>query len=179
MSPPTPMRFGLLSDTHDVFDPKLERLFEGCRLILHGGDITRQPILDALSAIAPVRAVRGNNDFGPLGDGLPETAVVALGDIEALLVHEVGTPARPSPAVRRSLSRSGARMVVHGHSHRPGAVLQDGVLFVNPGSAGPRRFGLPRTAALLEVEGRRLRLEIRDLSHAGLPLFRDALALDL
>lgn len=179
MAPPTPMRFGLLSDTHDVFDPKLERLFAGCRLILHGGDITRQPILDALSAIAPVRAVRGNNDFGPLGEDLPEIAVVALGDVAALLVHQVGSPARPSAAVARSLCRSGARMVVHGHSHRPGVVLHDGILFVNPGSAGPRRFGLPRTAALLEMEGRRLRLEIRDLSHAGLPLVGDALALDL
>lgn len=179
MYSPVSMRFGLLSDTHDVFDPKLGRLFEGCRLILHGGDITRRPILDALSATAPVRAVRGNNDFGPLGDELPETAVVALGDVAALLVHEVGSPARPSAAVMRALSRSGARLVVHGHSHRPGAVVQGGVLFVNPGSAGPRRFGLPRTAALLEVEGRRLRLEIRDLSHAGLPLVGHALALEL
>lgn len=176
---PSPMRVGLLSDTHDVFDPKLESLFAGCGLILHGGDITRQPILDALSAIAPVRAVRGNNDFGPFAEALPELAAVALGDVAALLVHEVGSPAHPSPAVQRALSRSGARLVVHGHSHRPSATLQDGVLFVNPGSAGPRRFRLPRTAALLEVRGRRVRLEIRDLSHAGLPRMGEAMALDL
>jgi putative phosphoesterase len=172
------MRVGLLSDTHDVFDPKLETLFAGCALILHGGDITRQPVLDALSAIAPVRAVRGNNDFGPFAGDLPETALVALGGITALLVHEV-SPARPSPAVLRALSRSGARLVVHGHSHRPAASLQDGVLFVNPGSAGPRRFRLPRTAALLEVDGRRVRVEIRSLSHAGLPRIGDPLLVEL
>ncbi|HEU4383583.1 MAG TPA: metallophosphoesterase family protein [Anaeromyxobacteraceae bacterium] len=176
--PPPPCRVGLVSDTHDVFDPKLETLFAGCDLILHAGDVTRQPVLDALSVIAPVRAVRGNNDFGPFAEALPETAVVALGGLSALLVHEV-SPARPSPSVQRALSRSGARLVVHGHSHRPGTSLQDGVLFVNPGSAGPPRFRLPRSAALLEVLGRRVRLEIRDLSHPGLPLIGDALVTDL
>ncbi len=178
MPRPSPIRVGLLSDTHDVFDPKLEALFAGCGLILHAGDITRQPVLDALSAIAPVRAVRGNNDFGPFAEDLPERAVVALGDIAALLVHDV-SPARLSPAVLLALSRSGARLVVHGHSHRHGLALSDGVLFVNPGNAGPRRFWLPRTAALLEVDGRRVRVEIRDLSHAGLPRMGQAMALDL
>jgi len=164
MPRPSPMRVGLLSDTHDVFDPKLETLFAGCALILHGGDITRQPVLDALSAIAPVRAVRGNNDFGPFAEDLPEMAVVALGGIAALLVHEVGSPARPSRAVLRALSRSGARLVVHGHSHRAGAVLADGVLFVNPGSAGPSRFSLPRTAGLLTVRARVARVALFDLA---------------
>ena len=178
MPRPLPLRVGLVSDTHDVFDPKLGGLFAGCTLILHAGDITRQPVLDALAAIAPVRAVRGNNDFGPLAEDLPETALVDLGGLTALLVHEV-SPARPSPAVQRALSRSGARLVVHGHSHRPAALLQDGILFVNPGSAGPRRFKLPRSAALLHLEGQRLRLEIRDLSHAGLPPIADPLVLDL
>ncbi len=172
------LRIGLVSDTHDVFDPKLTGLFAGCALILHAGDITRQPVLDALAGIAPVRAVRGNNDFGPLAEDLPETALVDLGGLTALLVHEV-SPVRPSPVVRRALSRSGARLVVHGHSHRPAALLQDGVLFVNPGSAGPRRFRLPRSAALLELDGRRLRLEIRDLAQASLPRIGDALTIDL
>lgn len=173
------MRVGLVADTHDLFDPKLERLFAGCVLILHAGDVTRQPILDALASIAPVRAVRGNNDFGPFAEALPETAAMALGAIGALLVHEVGSPHRPSPAVQRALSRSGARLVVHGHSHRPGTALRDGVLFVNPGSAGPRRFRLPRSAAVLELDGRRVRVEIRDLGQAGLPPLGDPLAIDL
>lgn len=177
MAPP-PLRVGLVSDTHDVFDPKLETLFAGCALILHGGDVTRRPILDALAAIAPVRAVRGNNDFGPFGEDLPETAEVPLRDLAAVMVHEV-SPASPSPAVLRALARSGARLVVHGHSHRPGTALRGGVLFVNPGSAGPRRFRLPRSAAVLEVRGRRVRIEIRDLAHAGLPLLGDPLAMDL
>jgi len=176
--PPPPLRVGLVADTHDVFDPKLESLFAGCALILHAGDVTRQPVLDALSAIAPVRAVRGNNDFGPLAEDLPETALVPLGGITALLVHDV-SPASPSQAVRRTLSRSGARLVVHGHSHRPAAVLQGGILFANPGSAGPRRFRLPRSAALLEVDGRRVRVEFHDLSRAGLPRIGDQVAIDL
>lgn len=178
MPPTPPLRVGLVSDTHDVFDPKLEALFRGCALLLHGGDIGRQAILDALAAIAPVRAVRGNNDLGAFAEDLPETAVVALGGLSALLVHQV-SPARPAPAVLRALSRSGARLVVHGHSHRLGATLVDGVLFVNPGSAGPRRFRLPRSAALLEVEGRRVRLEFRDLDYPGLPRLGEALAADL
>ncbi len=177
--PPSQIRVGLLSDTHDVFDPKLETLFAGCGLILHGGDITRQPVLDALSAIAPVSAVRGNNDFGPFAEVLPELAAVALGNLPALLVHEVGSPARPSPAVLRALTRAGARLVVYGHSHRPSVTLHDGILFVNPGSAGPSRFRLPRTAALLEVQGRRVRVEIRDLSHPGLPRVGEPLSVEL
>jgi len=178
MPRPSPLLVGLVSDTHDVFDPKLEALFAGCGLILHAGDITRQAVLDALSAIAPVRAVRGNNDFGPLAGDLPETAVVALGEMAALLVHDV-SPARPSPAALRALSRSGARLVVHGHSHRPATALQDGVLFVNPGSAGPRRFSLPRTAGLLTVSGRTARVALFDLAGPAPAPFGRPLSLEL
>jgi predicted phosphodiesterase len=89
---------------------------------------------------------------------------VPVGDLVALLVHEFGPRGRPGPALRTALARERPRLVVHGHSHRAGASVRDGVLLVNPGSAGPRRFSLPRTAALLSVQGRRVTVTFHDLS---------------
>ncbi len=156
------MRVGLVSDTHGLFDPKLERLFAGCDLILHAGDVTRPDVLESLRAIAPVEAVRGTNDFGPLAE-LPETLRVELGDLRALVVHELGPPG--SPLLRRALARGHCEIVLHGHSHAPRVDLHDGVLYVNPGSAGPRRFRLPRTAGVLTVSRRRVRIGLFDLAH--------------
>lgn len=161
------MRVGLVSDTHGLFDPALPRIFEGCELILHAGDVTGERVLSALGAIAPVWAVRGNNDLGPFGESLPETATVRLGELSAFLIHELGHPERPVPAARRALARARPEIVLFGHSHRPLATVSDGILFVNPGSAGPRRFSLPRTVGLLEVNGRRVRLELRELLAGG------------
>jgi uncharacterized protein len=161
------MRAGLVSDTHGLLDPRLERLFAGCDLILHGGDVGRQLVLDGLAAIAAVHAVRGNNDLGPLGESLPESLVLRLGELKALLLHDLGSPARPAAPARRALAGAGAHLVLHGHSHRPAALLHGGVLFVNPGSAGPKRFSLPRTAGVLTVEGRSVQVELFDLS--GVP----------
>lgn len=154
------MRVGLVSDTHGLFDPKLERLFAGCDLIVHAGDVTRAAVLESLRAIAPVRAVRGNNDFGPLAE-LPETLRVQLGDLRALVIHELGRPS--SPLARRALAGGPCEIVLHGHSHAPRVGLLDGVLYVNPGSAGPRRFRLPRTAGILTVSGRRALVALYDL----------------
>ncbi len=156
------MRVGLVSDTHGLFDPKLERLFSGCDLILHAGDVTRPAVLESLRTVAPVEAVRGNNDFGPLAD-LPETLRVKVGDLEALVVHELGHPG--SPLMRRALARGPCQIVLHGHSHAPRVELRDGILYVNPGSAGPRRFRLPRTAGILAVSRRRVRVSLFDLAH--------------
>ena len=168
------MRVGLVSDTHVLFDPGLQPLFSGCDLILHAGDVTRQSVLSALGELAPVWAVRGNNDLGPFGESLPRTATVPLGELSAFVVHELGHPERPVPAVRRILAQAGCQLVLLGHSHRPLVQLHQGVLFVNPGSAGPRRFSLPRTAGLLNVDGRRVRLELHALDEGlrpfGLPL---------
>lgn len=157
------MRVGLISDTHGLLDPKLEELFAGCDLILHGGDVARHVVLEALGRLAPVVAVRGNNDLGPFGESLPATAVVEVGVLRAFLVHELGSPQRPGPSVGRALARAAPDLVLHGHSHRPAAVVHRGILFVNPGSAGPRRFSLPRTAGRLEVVGRRATVELYDL----------------
>lgn len=155
------MRVGLVSDTHGLFDAKLERLFGGCDLILHAGDVTRPTVLESLRAIAPVRAVRGNNDFGALAE-LPETLRVQLGDLRALVIHELGRP--DSQLARRALARGHCEIVLHGHSHAPRVGLLDGVLYVNPGSAGPRRFHLPRTAGILAISGRRALVALFDLA---------------
>jgi uncharacterized protein len=158
------VRAALVADTHGLVDPKLGALFRGCDLVLHAGDVGREAVLGSLSAIAPVRAVRGNVDeLGPL-EGLPEIFRVALGDLAALVVHDLGPRERPRPPVARAIARHRPEVVVHGHSHQPGHALLGGVLFVNPGSAGPRRFSLPRTAGILEVEGRSVRLDLFELS---------------
>ena len=158
------VRAGLVSDTHGLFDPRLPTLLQGCDLILHAGDIVDPAILDDLSRIAPVRAVRGNNDSSRAFPALPEVSVVEVGQLKALLVHVAVARGRILPTVRDALSRDRAQLLVHGHSHRPLASLQDGVLLVNPGSAGPRRFLLPRSAGLLEVRGRSAEVRLFDLA---------------
>jgi uncharacterized protein len=150
------MRLGLVSDTHGLVDPKLAPLFDGCARVLHAGDVVKPEILEVLAKIAPLTVVRGNNDLGAAFDALPETAVVEAGALRILMVHDLGPPDRPKPPARPLLARLRPEIVVHGHSHRPGAVVVNGTLFVNPGSAGPRRFSLPRCAAVLFVRGRRV-----------------------
>lgn len=157
------VRVGLVSDTHGLFDPRLPELLGGCALILHAGDVVDAAILDDLARIAPVRAVRGNNDAGGALGALPETAVVEVGELRALLVHIAVARGRLLPAVRDAASRRSAQLVVCGHSHQPLASMQEGVLLVNPGSAGPRRFRLPRCAGLLEVRGRAAKVRLFDL----------------
>jgi putative phosphoesterase len=158
------VRIGLVSDTHGLLDPKLEAVFRGCELIVHGGDIVRTSVLAGLSAIAPVVAVRGNNDLGPEFAHVPETALVEVGDLTLLAVHDLGRREKPIAPAREILARRRVELVLHGHSHRPGTALLDGTLFVNPGSAGPRRFSLPRTAAVLRARGRKVSVSFFDLS---------------
>jgi len=171
------VRLGLVSDSHGLADPALPRLFAGCDLILHAGDLVRAAVLDPLRQVAPVHAVRGNNDHA-LGH-LPETLLLALGPLTALLVHDLGRPAAPHAPLRAILSTSSPGLVVHGHSHRPVALLLGGTLFVNPGSAGPRRFSLPRSAGLLHLSGQRARVELYDLGLPRLALLAPALEVEL
>ncbi len=161
------MRIGLVSDTHGLFDPALRPLFAGCAAILHAGDVVKAAVLRELEAIAPVTAVRGNNDDAPPLAALPETALVAIGPLTALVVHDLGAREAPRPPARALIARRGPEIVVHGHSHRPGAAVVDGRLFVNPGSAGPRRFSLPRTAAVLASRGRRVSVQLFDVAAPG------------
>lgn len=160
----TSVKLGLVSDTHGHVDPRLAALFAGCDAIVHAGDVVKPDILEVLGAVAPLTAVRGNNDEGTTLARLPETALVPLGALTVLVVHDLGARERPKPPAREILARRHPEIVVHGHSHRPGAALVAGTLFVNPGSAGPRRFRLPRAAALLTVRGRTARVELLDLA---------------
>ncbi len=158
------VKFALVSDSHGLDDPRLPELFAGCARVLHAGDVVAAGVLATLARVAPLSAVRGNNDLDPAFDSLPETALVPLGALRAFLVHDLGSREHPHARVRAALARARPDVVIHGHSHRPGAALHAGRLYVNPGSAGPRRFALPRTAAILTVSGRRAHVAFYELS---------------
>jgi len=158
------VRIALVSDTHGLTDPKLPELFQGCERVLHAGDIVTTPVLDTLARIAPVTAVRGNNDLAPSFERLPETVCLPIEELRLFMIHDLGDRAKPKSRAGAALARERPHIVVHGHSHRPGAVLHAGRLFVNPGSAGPRRFTLPRTAAILTVAGRHAHVAFFELS---------------
>lgn len=147
------MRLGLVSDTHGLLRPEALDAMRGVARILHAGDVGDPAVLDALAQVAPVDAVRGNNDRGPWAAALPPERRIRVGDVDVLLVHDAAD-ARPE----------GARVVVVGHSHRPHVEERDGVLWVNPGSAGPRRFSLPIAVGYLVVDGDRVSAEIRTLA---------------
>ncbi len=135
---------GVISDTHGLLRPEAVAVLAGSDMILHAGDIGSPEVLQGLRAIAPVHAVRGNVDTGPWADRLPTSDAVAAGDSLIYLLHDLsGLDLDPRAA--------GIACVVSGHSHRPAIREKDGVLFVNPGSAGPRRFRLPVAVARLTV----------------------------
>ena len=130
------LRIGLISDTHGLLRPEALAFLRGCERIVHGGDIGRADILERLAVIAPLTAVRGNNDVGPWAEAIPETAWLEAGGVRLHVLHDLALLALDPRA-------AGARVVISGHSHRPRVEERGGVLFVNPGSAGPRRFSLP------------------------------------
>lgn len=136
-------------------------LFAGVDEILHGGDVGDPDILIELGAIAPVHAVRGNCDHGELGQ-LPEFVVRRYEGHTLLMTHILEQPARVRALVRARLEEAGASIVVYGHTHRYGDQTRDGVRFINPGSAGAPRYGLPATVALLEL-GDQARCRVRTL----------------
>lgn len=128
----------------------------GSELILHAGDVGAPEILESLREIAPVVAVRGNNDEGAWAERLPLTEVVDAGGVSIYMLHIV-------EELDLNPRAGGFSMVVSGHSHKPGQSVKDGVLYVNPGSAGPRRFQLPVTVASLDLQARPWRVEFVDL----------------
>jgi putative phosphoesterase len=148
-SAPARLRIGLVSDTHDLLRPEVLAYLRGSDHIIHAGDICSEPVLQALEQLAPLTAVRGNNDRGSWADRLRERELLELGGASILVVHDVAD-------LRRAPDTGGAATVVHGHSHRPRVEQREGVLYVNPGSAGPRRFKLPIGAGELIVEGGRV-----------------------
>jgi len=142
---PAPRRIGLISDTHGLLRPGVLQCFVGCDRIIHGGDIGGEHILQELRTVAPVTAVRGNNDTEPWALSLPVEARLSVDGIAIHVVHDIGEISIDPQA-------SGVGVVVHGHSHKPLIDRRQGVLFVNPGSAGPRRFRLPTALAELRID---------------------------
>jgi len=138
-------RIGVISDTHGLLRPEAVKALAGVELIIHAGDVGGPEILEALGQIAPVHAVRGNIDRGEFGSTLPLTRVVQVGGLQLYILHELFTLDLDPRA-------AGFAAVIYGHSHRPHLERKDGVLYLNPGSAGPRRFTLPVTLALLKVQ---------------------------
>jgi putative phosphoesterase len=138
------LRIGLISDTHGLLRPEARLFLRGCDHIIHAGDVGKAEILEQLAAIAPVSAVAGNNDTGPWAASIPQTQSLSLGGVSIFVLHDL-------KELKLRASHD-ARVVICGHSHQP--VVQrhpSGVLAVNPGSAGPRRFKLPVTAAELNI----------------------------
>lgn len=138
------MKIGVISDTHGLLRPEAFAALDGVERILHAGDVGGRAILEALSRIAPVSAVRGNVDRDRWGATLPETEVVEIAGISIYMLHDLAElDLEPAAA--------GFRIVVYGHSHRPKMEEKDGVLYFNPGSAGRRRFRLPVSVGRLEI----------------------------
>lgn len=147
IAPARPTRLGIISDTHGLLRPEALAALRGCEQILHAGDIGKPEVLQTLSQLAPVTAVRGNNDKGAWAEELPESAGLTVAQTGIYLIHDLAD-LDIDPAA------AGIRVVISGHSHRPAITERDGVLYVNPGSAGPRRFKLPVTVAELVISDR-------------------------
>ena len=137
---------GVISDTHGLVRPEALAALEGAELIIHAGDIGGAEVVEELRRVAPVVAVRGNNDRGAWAEAFADYEVVELGGTFIYVLHDLNE-------LDLSPSAAGFRVVVSGHSHRPLAEERRGVLYLNPGSAGPRRFKLPVTLARLNLAG--------------------------
>jgi putative phosphoesterase len=140
-------RIGIISDTHGLMRPEALRALAGVDHILHAGDVGAPEVLERLRELAPVSAVRGNVDRGAWAQVLPETELVEAAGRTFYLVHDLDDLDVDPAAI-------GLCAVVSGHSHQPAVLRRRGVLYVNPGSAGPRRFRLPVTVGLIDVSGR-------------------------
>jgi hypothetical protein len=140
------LRVGVISDTHGLLRPEARNFLVGCDYIIHGGDVGSAAILDVLAAIAPLIAVRGNIDRGACAARLRDCELVRVGNVFFYVIHDIGE-LDIDPAA------AGVRVVVSGHSHRAAIKEHDGILYVNPGSCGPRRFTLPISVGEVTVSG--------------------------
>ena len=153
------LRVGLVSDTHGLLRPEVRAFLVGCDYIVHGGDVGAAGILEQLAAMAPLIAVRGNNDTQPWAARLRETELIRVGNVFVYVIHDLARlDIEPGAA--------GVRVIVSGHSHKPLVRERDGVLYVNPGSCGPRRFKLPISVGELMVSGSGVRARTLDLERA-------------
>ena len=150
------IRIGLISDTHNLLRPEARVALKGVDRIIHAGDICDAAVLRELEAIAPVTAVRGNNDRGAWAQALQERQRIEIGGVAIYVVHDL----HDLDIVPES---SGVKVVITGHSHRPLMKMENGVLYINPGSAGPRRFKLPISIGFLEIAGGRTKGRLQTL----------------
>lgn len=148
-------RVGVISDTHGLVRAEALAALKGSDLILHAGDIGKPEVLDSLETIAPVIAIRGNNDRGPWAKKLSEVLHVRINGVGLYVIHNVNE--------MENYPADDFRIVVSGHSHKPSNVTKGGLLFLNPGSAGPRRFKLPVAVARLDIRGERIKAQIVEL----------------
>jgi len=151
---------GVISDTHGLLRPAAVAALAGVDMIVHAGDIGSAAILDELRKIAPVVAVRGNNDREAWAASVPETVTTTLAGVRLYVVHDL-------KSLRGDPASQGVDVVISGHSHRPSVERRAGVLLLNPGSAGPRRFTLPIAVARLHLGPGGPRAEIVELDAAG------------
>jgi uncharacterized protein len=147
---------GVISDTHGLLRPEAVEALRGSDRILHAGDIGAPEILEALAKIAPVTAIRGNVDVAPWARALPETEIIEAGGVSIYILHDLGQlDLKPEAA--------GFRVVVYGHSHQAKMEEKNGVLYFNPGSAGPRRFRLPVSVGRLTIAAGKVQAELVEL----------------
>ena len=156
MKAPDSHRVGVISDTHGLVRPEALYALRGVERIVHAGDVGTPEVLRILGTVAPVTAVRGNMDRGPWALRLPTTEAVEAGNALLYVLHDL-------EELDLDPAAGGFRVVITGHSHRPAVFERSGVLYLNPGSAGPRRFALPTSVALLEVNGASVEATIVEL----------------
>ncbi len=149
------MTIGVISDTHGLLRPEAVEALRGSELIIHAGDVGDPEVLDQLRELAPVKAVRGNVDYGKWAQRLPQTVDITF-DGHLIHVRHILDDVMPVP------ERVSA--IVYGHSHKPSIEQRDGILYLNPGSAGPRRFRLPITVARISVVDAQLTAQIIELN---------------
>jgi uncharacterized protein len=150
------MRIAVVSDTHSLLRHEVLPAIAGADHILHAGDVGNMEILDRLRTVAPVTAIRGNIDRGELRAGLPETETLKLGGALIHMLHNIAE-------LDLKPEGTGIRAIIYGHSHKPAIETRHDVLYLNPGSIGPRRFDLPVTFAWLTIKNGKLTTEIVDL----------------
>lgn len=156
------IRVGLISDTHGLLRPEAMAFLRGSDYVVHAGDIGASSVLEELAEIAPLTAVRGNNDKAPWAAEIPNTATLKVGAVLICVIHDLSVLAVDPRA-------NGFRVVVTGHTHRPLRTERDGVLFVNPGSAGPRRFSLPVSLGELVVARHRVEARLHTVELTAAP----------
>jgi uncharacterized protein len=156
MSRPRELKVGLVSDTHGLLRPEVRAFLIGCDHVVHAGDVGSADILETLGAVAPLIAVRGNNDKGPWSKRLRHSELIRLGNLFAYVIHDLAE-------LDIDPGAAGIRVIVSGHSHKPKIEERAGILYVNPGSCGPKRFKLPISVGELTVSGSAVQARIIDL----------------